>query len=163
MNIFPKFLYLFQAVPIAIPRNFFRNIQTLFTKFIWVHRHPRIRRTLLSLPKQYGGLAVPDMYKYYQAVHLGRLLDWCQHGDLKIWPGLEQAQSRELLHRAPWCFRDLASNTKLHPTIGPTLHICYNLSKGKLSTQDSPLVPILGNPQFILGIQKGPFEVLIKR
>lgn len=71
INILPKFLYLFQAVQIAILRKIFRNIQTLFTKFIWAHRHPRIRRTLLSLPKQYGVLAVPDMYKYYQAVHLG--------------------------------------------------------------------------------------------
>lgn len=54
--------------------------------------------------------------------------------------------------------------TKTHPTLGPTLPTCYNLfSKGKLSSRDSPLVPILGNPQFILCLWKGSFDTLIKR
>lgn len=107
---------------------------------------------------------IPDMYKYYQVALVSRMIDGCRHGDLKIWPRLEQAQSRELLLRAPWCFRDLPSMTKSHPTIRPTLRICNNLfAKGKLSSRDSPLVPVLGNPQFILGLRKGSFDLLIKQ
>lgn len=92
-----RFLYLFQVIPIAIPMQYLKWIHTLFTEFIWAHRHPRIRRSLLTLPKQYGGLAISDLHKYYQAAHLSRMIDWCQLGDLKTWPSLEQAQSIALL------------------------------------------------------------------
>lgn len=81
MNILPKFLYLFQALSIAIPRQYVKQIDTLFTGFIRAQKHPRIRRSLLTFPKQYGGLAIPDVYKYYQAAKLSRINDWCRHGD----------------------------------------------------------------------------------
>lgn len=49
MSILPRFLYLFQTLPISIPLAFFCQINTLFTKFIWAHKLPRISRRLLSL------------------------------------------------------------------------------------------------------------------
>lgn len=155
MNILPKFLYLFQAVPIGIPTQYFKRTVALFTRFIWAHKTPRIIRSLLTLPKQYGGLAISDLYKYYQAAHLGRLIDWCRHGDTKIWPCLEQAQSSVLLNGAPWCFRGLPINVKTHPLIGPILRQCsWIFSEGKLSPLDSPLFPILVNPQFSPGRER---------
>ena len=52
----------------------------------------------------------------------------------------------------------------MHPIIWPTLQVCQNLfSGGKISTCNSPLMPTLGNPQFIPGIQKGPFALLMER
>lgn len=58
-----------------------------------------------------GGLAVPDIYKYHQAAHLTRVLDWCRHGDHKIWTHLKQQFSTIPLHSAPWCFRALPFDT----------------------------------------------------
>lgn len=162
MNVLPKFLYLFQALPIAVPKYYFKQIHSLLTGFIWTHKHPRIRRSLLSLPKQHGRLVVPDLYKYYQSALLSHLIEWSQHGDLKIRPGLEQAQSSALLQWAPWCFSDLWSIFRKHLLIGPTLRVCFGLiAKGKLSSIDSPLFLILGNPQFESGLRKGTFGVLI--
>lgn len=90
MNIVPKFLYLFQALPISAPLAFFSQIQAVFTKFIWASRHPRINRSLLTLPKEAGGIEVPDLYKYYQAAQLSRIIDWCRYGDSKRWITIEQ-------------------------------------------------------------------------
>lgn len=164
MNILPKFLYLFQALPIAIPKYYFKQIHSLLVRFIWANKHPRISRALLTIPKQKGGLAVPDMYKYYQAALLSRLIDWSRHGDGKLWPGQEQAQSSALLQRAAWCYKDLPTITRAHPVIGPTLKIGFELfSKGKLSAIISPLFPILGNPQFEPGLRKGNFMALMEQ
>lgn len=164
MNILPKFLYLFQALPIAIPKYYFKQIHSLLVRFIWANKHPRISRALLTIPKQKGGLAVPDMYKYYQAAFLSRLIDWSRHRDGKLWPGLEQAQSSALLQRAAWCYKDLPTITRAHPVIGPTLKIGFELfSKGKLLAIISPLFPILGNPQFEPGLRKGNFTALMEQ
>lgn len=100
MCILPKFLYLFQALPIQIPLSYFKQVQALFTRFVWAHKKPRLSRTLLTLPKQYGGLALPDVRRYYQAVQLGRVIDWQRHSDLKLWVQVEQCQSPIPLRRA---------------------------------------------------------------
>lgn len=84
MYILPKFLYLLQTLPISIPSSFFRQTHAQFNRFIWANRKPCLPRSLLSLPKINGGLAVPDVRKYYQDVHLGRVIDWCRHGDSKL-------------------------------------------------------------------------------
>lgn len=120
MCVLPKFLYLFQALPIDIPMRYFKQANALFTCFIWAHISLRIRRSLLTLPKHiWGGIAAPDLHKYYQAAHMGHLLDWCWYGDIKLWPNLEQAQSQLLLSISPWCFSALPL-LKRHPLIGPT-------------------------------------------
>lgn len=116
----------------------------------------------MTLPKKYGGLAVPDLYKYYQATLLGHLIDWCRHGVFKICPILEQAQSRVFLQKAPWCFSYLPTSIKAHPLVGPNLRLYYGLfSKGKLSTFESLLFSILGNPQFAPGLRQGAFNTLL--
>lgn len=54
MSILPKFLYLFQALPIHIPSVFFKQVSTLINKFIWADKRPRIRRGLLTLQTELG-------------------------------------------------------------------------------------------------------------
>lgn len=89
MNILPTFLYLLQALPVRIPYIFFKQSQKLLFDFIWAHKHPRIQRKQLMLPKEHGGLAVPDIRKYYQAIHLSRVIDWNRHIDTKLWVQIE--------------------------------------------------------------------------
>lgn len=81
MCILSKYLYLFQALPIQIPTPFLKHVQALFTSFIWAQKKkPRLSRTQMTLPKQYGGLAVPDIRRYYQSTHFSRVLDWRLNG-----------------------------------------------------------------------------------
>lgn len=160
MNIVPKFLYLFQAVPIAIPIAYFSQIRAMFTKFISASKCPRISRDLFTLPKSACGVAVLDIFKYYQAAHLGRIIDWCRHGEYKLWATIEQSGTVPL-NRAIWCYATLPTSLKSHPTIGPTVHIGYKIIQNpRFSTIHSPLFPKLGNLEFPPGLEPWAFENL---
>lgn len=161
MMILPKFLYLMQALPTHIPTSYFKQIQSTFTNFIWAKRRPRISHKLLVLPKQHGGLAVPDVRMYYKAIHLGRLIDWRRHQESKLWTQIEQTQCEIHLNRAPWCYTCLPTDIKQHPLIGNTSKICAQIiSKSPLSSSNSPLYPILENPRFLPGVEDVVFRRL---
>lgn len=116
------------------------------------------------MPKRPRGLALPNPMRYYRAAHLVRLTDWCWHMSLKLWQSIEQAQSNMLLRRAAWCFPDLPTPIRAHPTISPTLKLSANtLSFSPLVPEHSPLpvFPILGNLHFPLGLLDGPFRTVL--
>lgn len=101
------------------------------------------------LPKRYRGLAVPDIRKYHQAIHLSRMVDWNRHADYKLWVRIEQAQSDVPLGGASWLHASLSRKMKNQPLIGNTAKICsVLLSSPSISSSTSPLYPIMGNPLF---------------
>lgn len=152
MCILTTFLYLFQALPIKIPLTYFRQVHSLFIMFVWAHKKTCLPRHLLSLPKQYGGLALPDIRKYYQTIHLGSIIDWCRLRCSKLWVQMEQAQTDILLMGALWCYGHLLPS-KSHPLLGTTLRISSHVSmQNSLSSSDSPLFPFMGNPRFSPGL-----------
>lgn len=57
MNIVPKFLYLFQAIPTFIPQSFLKH-QSI-SSFIWNNKPARIRKEIMERPKDLGGLSLP--------------------------------------------------------------------------------------------------------
>lgn len=67
MNILPKFLCIFQLVPLAPPPQFFLKTRKLLSNFIWMNRKPRLRLSLLHLPYDRGGLQLPNLKWYYWA------------------------------------------------------------------------------------------------
>lgn len=159
MSILPKYVYLLQTLPIKIPSQYFKQVHSLFIKFIWANKRPCIPRSQLS--KHSGGIALPDVLKYYQAVHLGQLIDWSCHSRDKLWVQIEQAQTDVLLKGAPWCYDNLPSCLKLHPLIGPTVRTFSQvIIKTSLSSMDLPLMPILGNPRFPPGWRDHHFSFL---
>lgn len=115
------------SIPLPIPCRYFKLVHSLFIGFIWARKHPRLLCWQLTLPKQYGGLAVPDVHKYYQATHLVRLIDWCHHQNTKLWSQLKQAESSVPLPGTPWCYEQLPYEVKSHPLLEPTTRICSNL------------------------------------
>lgn len=161
MCILPKFLYLLQALPVHIPHLFFKQVHALFTRFIWANKKPCIRRTMLSLPKQYGGLALPDIRQYFLATQLGPILDWRRNAKTKLWVRIEQAQTDIPLKSAFWCYDLLPSGLKTHPLLGTTLRYSSQVSiQYSLTSNNSPLYPILGNPNFAPGIHSIEFDSL---
>lgn len=161
MSILLKLLYLMQALPIHIPSRFFKQVQSTFTDFVWAGKKPRLPNKLLVLPKSSGGLALPNIRAYYQAVHLGRLIDWRRHLETKKWTQLEQSHTIIPLGGTPWCYQGLPVELKRHPLIGNTAQICAKLiSKTAISSLNSPLYPVIGNPLFTPGMQDGVFRRL---
>lgn len=60
MVILPKFLYLFQHIPIFMKKSFFCQLDQTISSFLWVNKPPRIKKAILQLPKKSGGLALPN-------------------------------------------------------------------------------------------------------
>lgn len=70
MNILPRFLFLFKALPIYIVSNIFKQWDYIIRKFIWNGRKPRIKMNYLKLSKEMGGLDLPNLQAYYQAAQV---------------------------------------------------------------------------------------------
>ena len=89
MTILPKFLYLFQTIPIFLPKSFFQNLNKLISSFIWADRRPRINMRLLQEQKTDGGLALPNFQYYHWAANTHKLLYWF-HSSQSSWSTIEE-------------------------------------------------------------------------
>ena len=86
MNVLPTFLYLFQTIPIFIPKSFFKTLDQIISSFIWNKGPARIRKSLLQKPKASGGLALPNFQAYYWSANIQAILYWLHsHYGLSDW------------------------------------------------------------------------------
>uniref|UniRef100_A0A8C5MTU0 Reverse transcriptase domain-containing protein n=1 Tax=Leptobrachium leishanense TaxID=445787 RepID=A0A8C5MTU0_9ANUR len=154
MNLLPRLLYLYQALPLFLPRSYHQQIRKLFTKFIWPHGRPRLKYATLCKPKLCGGLALPDTNLYYYAAHLARIVDWATSSPERRWLDIEEILMDQPLWTLPWiswsAARPFAQLTSLP---GITLHIWQTIRlKFALSTYPSPLLPLLDNPDLPISV-----------
>ena len=70
MNVLPKFLYVFQCIPVFLSKSFFLSVDKLISGFIWNKKNPRIRKSMLQRHRHYGGLALPNFRFYYWAANI---------------------------------------------------------------------------------------------
>lgn len=76
MDTLPKLLYLFQMVPITVPKCFFTSLHSMSIRFVWHRNLSRIRYTLLTYPNPHGGVGLQDFELYHKVVLLARVLEW---------------------------------------------------------------------------------------
>lgn len=76
MNILPKFTYLFQCIPVFIPKSFFTSLDSVISSYIWQNKKPRVSRALLKRAKSGGGMGLPDFRHYYWAANIRCLAFW---------------------------------------------------------------------------------------
>lgn len=88
-NILPRLLYLFQALPVEIPKHQFTIWNKLISRFIWDGKKPRIRYTTLQLSKQKGGMALPNLKDYFYAAQFRPLFLWCNNNYFARWKEIE--------------------------------------------------------------------------
>ena len=62
MVILPKFLYLFQTVPIFLPKSYLKKLDKHICIFIWNKTIPHVRKSILEKRKTNGGLALPNFF-----------------------------------------------------------------------------------------------------
>lgn len=65
MVVLPKFLYLFNNIPIPLTNHFFATLQSHLTRLLWGGKQPRVRWQVLTLPYNRGGFSIPDFKLYY--------------------------------------------------------------------------------------------------
>lgn len=151
-------------IPSLTNQDTFSLLLTGTFPFYWVYlgtQKPCLPHHQLSLLKQYGRLALPGIWEYYQMTHLGRFINCHCHHSSKLWAQLEQVQMDIPLNGALWCYNHLPPALTSHPLLGTTLRICsWVCMQTSLSTRGSPLFPILGNPQISPGLRPHMFRIL---
>lgn len=76
MNILPRFLYLFQCIPIFLTKSFFSLLDKLISSFIWNRKNARIRKSILQRHREHGGPSLPNIQYYYWAANIPAMLYW---------------------------------------------------------------------------------------
>lgn len=86
MMVLPRYLYLFQCLPIFIPGSYFKKLDSAITGFIWKGKQPRLRKDLLQKAKRDGGLALPNFKIYYWAANLYCIWFWVHYAFEEVSP-----------------------------------------------------------------------------
>ena len=90
MNVLPRLLYLFQSLPVEVPQSQFMRWNRLISRFVWGGRKPRTKLETLQLPKEDGGLGLPNLKAYFYAAQLRFIVDWCNPDYTAKWKEMEK-------------------------------------------------------------------------
>lgn len=76
MVVLPRFLYLFQNLPIPLNVSFFKKLDSIILPFVWGYKSHRISKAHLHKSVQSGGLGLPIFRYYYWAANSRVLTYW---------------------------------------------------------------------------------------
>jgi len=76
MIFLPQLLYLFQNIPVFLPKSFFKKVDSIVLPFLWDYKTQRIGKKHLCKSKIEGGLALPNFLSYYWASHIKIMAYW---------------------------------------------------------------------------------------
>lgn len=89
VNVLPRYLYLFQALPTEIPQTHWSELNKTISRFIWQGKKPRIKLKAVELPKEQGGMALPYFKDYFYAAQTKYLVNLCNPTYQAKWKDIE--------------------------------------------------------------------------
>lgn len=164
MSVLPKYLYIFQCLPVFISGTFFKKLDSVISSYLWNGKRPRLRKNYLQRPKNEGGLALPNFRYYYWASNLQCISYWTHHhldNNCPTWVKLEinlcGSISLPALVGSPLPLPSTASITS--PVINQTLKI-YSQFRKHFNLPDMCLSsPIAFNHLFLPSMQDTSFNI----
>ena len=170
MNILPKFLYIFQCLPIFLTKSFFNKLNNRISSFIWNKKPPRIKRSVLQRPRSMGGMALPNFLYYYWAVNIRVLLYWMDNDNDNTnneWLNLEGASVNSTSLKALLCsklpFTQPISNFTSNPVVLHSIKIWNQFRRSFALTDLSQAAPIAANHMFVPSLIDGVFDMWSRR
>ena len=97
MNVLPRLDDLFQNLLCYLTPTLFKS------HYIWNNKHPGVKFSMLTKPKDLGGLSLPVLQFYYWSAQLKMMLNWFMKRNVSLWLGLEsQSCSPRTLSSLPF-------------------------------------------------------------
>ena len=167
MVVLPKFLYLFQHIPICLNKSFFVNLDRQLNAFVWCNKPARIKKSILQLPKRDGGLALPNFRHYYWACNINKLIYWL-HGEgtnsSSPWTHTEISSSSCSLHSIVCSQLPInVNNVSPNPIVINTIKIWIQFRKQHGFHRSSILAPVWNNYAFPPSHSDAAFRIWSER
>ena len=132
MNVLPRYLYLFQCLPIFLSKLFFRQLDSMILNFIWGGKIPRVRKSLLQRERSQGGLGLPNFQLYYWAANIHKIALWASDTDMDSgWIQLESSSCHSSSLKALVCssFPLKPKDHSFNPIVTTTLRIWQQIRR----------------------------------
>lgn len=169
MNVLPKFLYVFQSLPVFLSKSFFTSIDKLICEFIWNKKTPRIHKNMLQRHHRNGGFSLPNFQYYYWAANIRNLLHWKEFPDLNTapkWLQLENlscnSSSLSALLSSKLPLLDPISKYSSNPIIKHSFRIWTQFRRLFAQKDISIYAPITKNHLFKPSVMDNTFDSWVK-
>lgn len=151
----PRFLYLFQNVPIFLNQLFFKTLDSVIMPFIWGYKAHRISKAHICKSKDVGGLGLPCFQHYYWAANLRGLMYWLSaypetlNSTIPAWLVIERDIQDSSLPALLFAENiPIITFKKCNPIVVNSLKIWYKIRKVFKLPQTCSLTPIAYNHAF---------------